>query len=49
MASHPVFYNWIHKNTNIGKGRTAQVIGCGIVDDAIELENHGFKVGVFDV
>ncbi|MFD0964687.1 class I SAM-dependent methyltransferase [Pseudofulvibacter geojedonensis] len=49
MSTHPLFKNWIEQNQNIGKGKTALVIGCGMGDDAIELENNGFKVTAFDV
>lgn len=49
MAPHPIFKSWITKNPNIYKGKTALVIGCGMGDDAIELESQGFKVTAFDV
>lgn len=49
MASHPIFKSWITKNPNIHKGKTALVIGCGMGDDAIELESQGFNVIAFDV
>ncbi|SED05868.1 Methyltransferase domain-containing protein [Tenacibaculum sp. MAR_2009_124] len=49
MAPHPVFQTWINLNSNIGIGKTALVIGCGMGDDAIELEKNGFEVTAFDV
>lgn len=49
MAPHPLFKSWINNHPNIGEGKTALVIGCGMGDDAIELESHGFKVTAFDV
>jgi len=49
MSPHPLFKSWMNKNLNIGKGKTALVIGCGMGDDAIELESNGFKVTAFDV
>ncbi|EPR68640.1 class I SAM-dependent methyltransferase [Cyclobacterium qasimii] len=49
MAPHPVFKSWISDNPNTQKGKTALVIGCGMGDDAIELESQGFKVTAFDV
>lgn len=49
MTPHPVFKNWIDKTPNIGNRKTALVIGCGLGDDAIELESLGFKVIAFDV
>ncbi|OSY88290.1 hypothetical protein WH52_05825 [Tenacibaculum holothuriorum] len=49
MAPHPIFKNWIDKNSNIGEGKTALVVGCGMGDDAIELKSQGFDVTAFDV
>lgn len=49
MATHPLFKSWISKNPIKGEGKTALVVGCGMGDDAIELEKHGFKVTAFDV
>lgn len=49
MAPHPVFKNWIDKKTAPSKIKTALVIGCGLGDDAIELESKGYKVTAFDV
>jgi 2-polyprenyl-3-methyl-5-hydroxy-6-metoxy-1,4-benzoquinol methylase len=49
MTPHPLFKSWMKKNPNIGKGKTALVIGCGMGDDAVELESNGFKVTAFDV
>jgi ubiquinone/menaquinone biosynthesis C-methylase UbiE len=49
MSPHPLFKKWVDKNQPIGRGSTALVIGCGMGDDAIELESRGFKVTAFDV
>jgi 2-polyprenyl-3-methyl-5-hydroxy-6-metoxy-1,4-benzoquinol methylase len=49
MAPHPIFKSWITKNPNTDKGKTALVIGCGMGDDAIELESQGYNVTAFDV
>ncbi|APD06216.1 hypothetical protein UJ101_00677 [Flavobacteriaceae bacterium UJ101] len=49
MAPHPIFKQWIDKKTHLGDGKTALVIGCGLGDDAIELESQGFNVTAFDV
>ena len=49
MAPHAIFKSWITKNPNTYKGKTALVIGCGMGDDAIELESQGFNVTAFDV
>lgn len=49
MAPHPLFKSWISNNPIIGKGKSALVVGCGMGDDAIELEAAGFEVTAFDV
>lgn len=49
MAPHPLFKDWITKQPNTNDGNTALVIGCGMGDDAIELELQGFDVTAFDV
>ncbi|MCU4174446.1 class I SAM-dependent methyltransferase [Carboxylicivirga sp. N1Y90] len=49
MAPHPVFKNWIDKTSSLKKEKTALVVGCGLGDDAIELEAKGYKVTAFDV
>lgn len=49
MDTHPVFKDWLSKNAISGNGKKALVVGCGLGDDAIELENLGFNVTAFDV
>ena len=49
MSPHPVFKSWMDKHVNIGGEKTALVVGCGLGDDAIELEKNGFQVTAFDV
>lgn len=49
MTTHPLFKDWLNANTLNGKGKTALVVGCGMGDDAIELEQLGFAVTAFDV
>ncbi|WP_146201700.1 class I SAM-dependent methyltransferase [Sediminitomix flava] len=49
MDTHPLFKSWISENPISGIGKTALVVGCGMGDDAIELENAGFEVTAFDV
>lgn len=49
MDTHPVFKAWLNKNSISGKGKKALVVGCGMGDDAIELEKLGFDVTAFDV
>ncbi|MFY0655060.1 MAG: class I SAM-dependent methyltransferase [Cyclobacteriaceae bacterium] len=49
MAPHPIFKKWIDQSSPLENEKSALVVGCGLGDDAIELENKGFKVTAFDV
>jgi 2-polyprenyl-3-methyl-5-hydroxy-6-metoxy-1,4-benzoquinol methylase len=49
MKTHPSFAGWLEKNNLDGAGKSALVVGCGMGDDAIELESRGFEVTAFDV
>lgn len=49
MKTHPSFQHWLSQNELAGKNKLALVVGCGMGDDAIELENLGFEVTAFDV
>ena len=49
MTTHPIFQKWLDQNKLIGNGKSALVVGCGLGDDAITLEQLGFKVTAFDV
>ncbi len=49
MAPHPLFENWLAQHPVNVKDKTALVVGCGMGDDAIELESRGFAVTAFDV
>ncbi len=49
MDTHPSFGNWLKKNPLEGDEKSALVVGCGMGDDAIELEALGFQVTAFDV
>ena len=49
MKTHPFFTDWLEQNPQAGDGKLALVIGCGMGDDAIELEALGFQVTAFDV
>lgn len=49
MAPHPIFKSWIDKTLPSENEKTALVVGCGLGDDAIELEAKGYKVTAFDV
>lgn len=49
MKTHPAFHNWLGRHPLDGSGKSALVVGCGMGDDAIELESLGFAVTAFDV
>jgi 2-polyprenyl-3-methyl-5-hydroxy-6-metoxy-1,4-benzoquinol methylase len=49
MDTHPSFRRWLTRNPLDGDGKSALVVGCGMGDDAIELESLGFQVTAFDV
>lgn len=49
MKTHPSFANWLSQNPQDGDGKLALVVGCGMGDDAIELESLGYHVTAFDV
>lgn len=49
MATHPAFAKWLTEFPLDGTNETALVVGCGMGDDAIELEALGFQVTAFDV
>jgi cyclopropane fatty-acyl-phospholipid synthase-like methyltransferase len=49
MKTHPSFAKWLGRNPQDGDGKSALVVGCGMGDDAIELETLGFQVTAFDV
>jgi len=49
MQPTPDLVDWLNKNNVNGTGQSALVIGCGLGDDAIELEGRGFDVTAFDV
>jgi len=49
MTTHPSFRRWLNNNPLSGSKKLALVVGCGMGDDAIELERLGFEVTAFDV
>lgn len=49
MDTHPSFKRWLERNELSGQNKRALVVGCGLGDDAIELEALGFQVTAFDV
>jgi len=49
MRTHAAFEEWLRDTPLDGQGKSALVVGCGMGDDAIELERRGFAVTAFDV
>ena len=49
MSTHPMLSAWLGDHPLDGTGKSALVIGCGMGDDAIQLESLGFAVTAFDV
>lgn len=49
MGVHPHFKAWLERYGLNPNGRRALVVGCGLGDDAIHLEQMGFEVTAFDV
>jgi len=47
--THPHFLSWLKQYPMSGHNKKALVVGCGLGDDAIELEQKGFQVTAFDV
>jgi len=43
------FKDWAERNNLKGNGRKALVVGCGLGDDAIYLDDLGFSVTAFDI
>ena len=43
------FREWAEKNELKGEGRKALVVGCGLGDDAVFLDDLGFEVTGFDI
>lgn len=48
-APDPQLVSWLRDMSANGDGKTALVIGCGLGDDAIALEEFGYTVTAFDI
>ena len=46
---NPYLIEWLDENKINGEGKTALVIGCGLGDDAEELQHRGYNVTAFDI
>ena len=49
MAPHPIFEKWMNQCSALKSEKSALVVGCGLGDDAIFLEDKGYQVTAFDV
>ena len=49
MAPLPIFKKWIDQNSPLENQKTALVVGCGLGDDALILEKHGYEVEAIDI
>jgi SAM-dependent methyltransferase len=49
MEPNRFFKAWAERTGLKGDGRKAMVVGCGLGDDAIYLEQLGFEVTAFDI
>lgn len=49
LAPNALLVEWLDRQNEDGRGRSALVIGCGLGDDAEELARRGFEVVAFDV
>jgi SAM-dependent methyltransferase len=49
LAPNRFFKAWVEKTGLKGEGRKAMVVGCGLGDDAVYLDDLGFKVTAFDI
>lgn len=49
LEPNKYFSEWVEKAGFIGDGRKALVVGCGLGDDAIYLNDIGFDVTAFDI
>lgn len=49
MAPHPLFKKWVDTIAHVKNKKKALVVGCGLGDDAVELEKKGYSVTAFDV
>jgi Thiopurine S-methyltransferase (TPMT) len=46
---HPMLADWVATTSPSGAGRTALVVGCGLVDDAELIGSLGFATVAFDI
>ena len=49
LEANRFFREWAEKNELKGEGRKALVVGCGLGDDAVYLDDLGFEVTGFDI
>ncbi len=49
LEPNPNLVQWLDREALEGAGRRALVVGCGLGDDAEELDRRGFAVTAFDI
>jgi len=49
LTSNKYLKTWAEKTCLKGQGRKASVVGCGLGDDAVYLDDLGFDVTAFDI
>lgn len=49
LEPNKYFRTWAERTNLKGNGRKALVIGCGLGDDAVYLDDMGFEVTAFDI
>ncbi|WP_345974219.1 class I SAM-dependent methyltransferase [Sulfurimonas sp. HSL3-7] len=49
LAPNPCLVEWLKVNPDIGLGKKAIAVGCGVGDDAEIMTKYGYKVTAFDI
>lgn len=49
LAPNPLFVEWLQRESPVGAGKKAAIVGCGLGDDAEAIAKYGYDVTAFDV
>ncbi|NJN49586.1 MAG: class I SAM-dependent methyltransferase, partial [Alkalinema sp. RL_2_19] len=49
LEPHPDIQAWLAQSCGAGAGRRALMVGCGLGDDAEDLQQRGWRVTAFDI
>ncbi len=49
LEPHPHIQDWLDQHLAAGTGQRALMVGCGLGDDAEDLQRRGFQVTAFDI